>query len=100
MKTLAIVDDNRSIHYIIESIFADFRVVGASDGRELSILLEHELPDIILLDVMMPGEDGFSIASRLAGALVSTGLVPAAPEPPLPEPPLPKAAPMSAPLPC
>ncbi len=42
-----------------------FDALGLSDGKELSEAMENEIPELILLDVMLPGEDGVSILRRL-----------------------------------
>ncbi|MBK5913067.1 response regulator transcription factor [Rhodocyclus purpureus] len=41
--------------------------VGASSAAELDARIAEDRPDVILLDVGLPGEDGFSIARRLSG---------------------------------
>lgn len=45
-----------------------FGVLKASSGPEAIEVATRELPDIILLDVMMPGMDGFEVCRRLKGA--------------------------------
>ena len=42
-----------------------FDVCGYGDGEELCTALEGELPELILLDIMLPGEDGISILKEL-----------------------------------
>ena len=42
-----------------------FETKGLADGAELQEALEHGQPDLLLLDVMLPGEDGISILKRL-----------------------------------
>ncbi len=42
-----------------------FDVVTASSGEQALALIEKELPDIVLLDVMMPGMDGFEVCRRI-----------------------------------
>ena len=45
----------------------NFRVSGADGGTALRKLLERELPSLVLLDVGLPGEDGFVLARSKAG---------------------------------
>ena len=42
-----------------------FEVVTAGSGPEALTAIEHEKPDIVLLDVMMPGMDGFEVCRRI-----------------------------------
>jgi CheY-like chemotaxis protein len=42
------------------------QVVEAADGESALKLLQGDLPDVVLLDVMMPGIDGWELAARLA----------------------------------
>lgn len=51
-----------------------FRVVGADGGTALRKLVERELPALVLLDVGLPGEDGFragALAARAQRAALS-----------------------------
>ena len=61
------VEDERNIRelliYTLET--TGFSAKGVSNGKELRALLKEELPDLILLDIMLPGEDGYSILERL-----------------------------------
>lgn len=42
-----------------------FAVVGAAGGAELDAIMSQGMPDLVILDVNMPGENGFAIARRL-----------------------------------
>lgn len=48
--------------YSLENEF-DFRCFD--DGESLFIMLAKSVPDLILLDIMLPGDDGFTILSHL-----------------------------------
>ena len=42
-----------------------FDAEGFADGREFFAALSENLPEIVLLDIMLPGEDGLSILKKL-----------------------------------
>lgn len=62
-----IVDDVRTNLLILNNILSKegFDVIKASDGPECRRLSMEEKPDLILLDIMMPGEDGFETCRGL-----------------------------------
>jgi CheY-like chemotaxis protein len=66
MKIL-VVEDDRSIQMVLELVFtrmAKCQVLVASDGAEGLALIQKEKPDVVLLDLMMPGMDGFEVCQR------------------------------------
>lgn len=67
MKHIVVVDDDKEIREIITFALAHngFDVAVASNGAQLRGLLETQMPDLILLDVMMPGQDGYQIFHNL-----------------------------------
>jgi signal transduction histidine kinase/DNA-binding response OmpR family regulator len=57
--TLLIVEDNETLRYYLRQTFDnEFRVVDVANGQEALDSLNHEYPDLILSDVMMPGLQG------------------------------------------
>src|SRR5271166_1027444 len=42
-----------------------YAVEGARDGEEALVWLMHNRPEVILLDMQLPGMDGFSVAARI-----------------------------------
>ena len=64
---ILVVDDNPANLNVLFDIFGDMKydVLFASDGESCLRLVEIEWPDLILLDVMMPGIDGFETCRRL-----------------------------------
>ena len=64
-----VVDDDPGIRELLAEylIGQGFDVVAADGGPALDTLLAERLPDLLVLDLMMPGEDGLSIARRLKG---------------------------------
>ena len=64
--TILAVDDEYANLFLLENLLVGFRVITASSGREMWETLESDLPDLILLDVMMPERDGVSLAQELS----------------------------------
>ncbi|WP_321416819.1 EAL domain-containing protein [uncultured Desulfobacter sp.] len=66
-QTILIVDDTpANLGVLVEQLDEQrFQVVVAQDGEEGIQRAGYVLPDIILLDVMMPGMDGFEVCSKL-----------------------------------
>ena len=68
IKVLIIEDDSYiSEMYKIKFESSDFEVISASDGVAGLKILEKEKPDIILLDIIMPKKDGFSVLKEIKG---------------------------------
>jgi DNA-binding response OmpR family regulator len=66
-KRILVVDDDPSIREMVRDYLVDndFQVETAASGEEMNQLLETTGADLILLDVKLPGEDGFGIARAL-----------------------------------
>ncbi len=64
---LLVVDDEPTIRELLSTSlrFAGFEVHTASDGDEALLVAEKVRPDLLVLDVMMPGLDGFGVTRRL-----------------------------------
>lgn len=61
------VEDERNIRELLVYTLGTtgFEAKGIRDGKELKKALKEELPELILLDIMLPGEDGYSILEKL-----------------------------------
>ena len=64
---ILVVEDDRDISALVARYLRsnDCRVTVASDGRQLDRLIEVSRIDLIVLDLMLPGEDGLSLCKRL-----------------------------------
>ncbi|CDY74947.1 Transcriptional regulatory protein ompR [Caballeronia glathei] len=64
---ILIVDDDRGIRELLGTYLTKngMRTSLASNGRQMYSLLEQETPDLIVLDLMMPGEDGLVLCREL-----------------------------------
>jgi DNA-binding response OmpR family regulator len=67
MKKILIVDDEPNIVMSLEYLFTkeNFKVFIARDGAEAIEIADLNLPDIILLDIMMPNVDGYQVLKFL-----------------------------------
>ena len=64
---ILIVDDHREIRDLVARALTKegFRVTGAADGRAMRKVLADNRIDLVLLDLMLPGEDGLSLCRTL-----------------------------------
>jgi len=67
---LLVVDDDREIRSLVAQFLTKhgFRVTGVRDGAEMMRTLDGARVDLIVLDLMLPGEDGLSLCRRLRAA--------------------------------
>ena len=64
---ILVVDDEKPIVEILKVnlVKSGYRVIEAYDGIEAVNKALSEEPDLILLDVMLPGQDGFSVCKKI-----------------------------------
>lgn len=67
MDKIMLIDDDPSLQLALQHLIADegYEFCCASDGRSGLALVEEEQPDLILLDVMMPGMNGYDVCTAL-----------------------------------
>jgi CheY-like chemotaxis protein len=60
LKTVLVVDDEPVLRTIVREILHEegYAVIEAADGRVMLEIMARERPDLVLMDVMMPGIDG------------------------------------------
>jgi two-component system, OmpR family, phosphate regulon response regulator OmpR len=77
MKKILVVDDDLRLRDLLNRYLSDnqFEVTLASDGPSMNRVLQKSAFDLIVLDLMMPGEDGLSIVRRLRGARDATPII-------------------------
>lgn len=64
--TILIVDDTEANLEVLAEILGDqYDIMVAQDGSEALERINAEIPDLILLDIMMPGMDGYEVCRRL-----------------------------------
>ncbi|OLQ89036.1 DNA-binding response regulator [Vibrio ponticus] len=66
-KQILVVDDNQDLREALSDYLgkAGFDVIGAENGVAMWQQLDVHQPDLIILDIMMPGDDGFSLCQQL-----------------------------------
>lgn len=66
-KTILVVDDNEDLREALCEYFGrnSFDVMTASGGDEMWLKLADNEPNLIILDIMMPGDDGFTLCAQI-----------------------------------
>lgn len=66
-RKILVVDDEDHVREMIELRLTrfGFQVLHASTGEEALEMTEREMPALVLLDVMLPGVDGFQVCAQL-----------------------------------
>lgn len=64
---IAVVDDDPSMVRVLRIMLTSsgYEVVEAMSGTKGFLIVKRELPDLVLLDIMMPDVDGFEVCRRL-----------------------------------
>jgi len=66
-KTVLVVDDEPDVRTSVSQVveMSGYKVVEAENGIECLEKLHHVKPDLLLLDIMMPGMSGWDVAAKL-----------------------------------
>lgn len=74
--TLLIVDDDECIRELLEELLEDqgYNTLSASSGEMALMMIANQPPDLILLDAMMPGMDGYQVARELKSNLLTANI--------------------------
>lgn len=67
MKTILVAEDNVVNRELIREMLDawGFRVLEATDGEQALAAIKAERPDLVLMDIQMPRQDGFSVLRKL-----------------------------------
>ncbi len=67
---ILVVDDDAGIRTLVSEYLIEhgYEVEVAADARAMAAIVDRRSPDLIVLDVMLPGEDGLAICKRIARA--------------------------------
>jgi DNA-binding response OmpR family regulator len=65
--TILIIDDDKHLNDLLASFFLDYgyRTISATHPERGLKLLRQEAPDLVILDVMLPGMNGFEVCKRI-----------------------------------
>jgi two-component system response regulator MprA len=76
-ERVLIVEDDAAVRRMLERSLGaeDFEVAGAADGGAALAAAEKEVPDLVVLDVAMPGLDGFEVCRRLRAKGMTGGVL-------------------------
>jgi CheY-like chemotaxis protein len=69
MTAILVVDDDPGIRVVMRAVLEHeaYDIYEAEDGERALAFVEERLPDLIILDLMMPGIGGFEVLRRLKG---------------------------------
>lgn len=72
---ILIVDDEPSnLHVLVEGLLTDYDVRISTSGEQALVFIESTRPDLILLDIMMPGMDGYEVCNTLKAKQNTKGI--------------------------
>ena len=73
-KILIVDDEPTNLQILRQVLHEDYRLLFARDGEKAVQLATDELPNLILLDVMMPDMDGYAVCERLQAQPQTVGI--------------------------
>src|SRR5688572_31256617 len=73
---ILIVDDERHNRQLLEVMLTPegFLILTAASGEEALAIVAQQPPDLILLDIMMPGTDGYQVAGKIKGNVATKNI--------------------------
>ena len=74
-STVLVVDDNKTnIDILVNILHSEYEVSVAMNGKSALQIVNTDLPDLILLDIMMPGMDGYEVCRRIKSEPQTSGI--------------------------
>ncbi|HBL14066.1 MAG TPA: two-component system response regulator [Cyanobacteria bacterium UBA11162] len=76
MMTVLLVEDSLTETQVLSSYLrqAGMRVISVSNGEEAQLKLKAQKPDLVILDVILPGQSGFEICRELKTNATTQGI--------------------------
>ncbi|MEW5767358.1 MAG: response regulator [bacterium] len=67
MEKILIVDDNKDMRFLLSNILKEegYQTISVGDGRQAIEKVEKSSPDLVLLDIKLPGRDGINILEEM-----------------------------------
>ena len=67
MKTILIVDDEQEIVQLIQLYLVreGYKIISANNGQDVFGIVREHKPDLIILDILLPGLDGIEVCRQL-----------------------------------
>jgi two-component system response regulator (stage 0 sporulation protein F) len=77
LKKILAVDDEESIRELLEDFltFQGYEVETASNGEDALLAIEAKPPDLVLLDIKMPGKSGIEVLRKIKALQADIGVV-------------------------
>ncbi|MDO6834998.1 EAL domain-containing protein [Pseudoalteromonas carrageenovora] len=71
---LIVDDEPNNLHVLVEGLLTDYDVRISTSGEQALVFIESTRPDLILLDIMMPGMDGYEVCKTLKSRQNTKGI--------------------------
>jgi CheY-like chemotaxis protein len=73
---ILVVDDNATNRKLVSDVLAfdGYAVLQAADAEEAQRVIEHTPPDLILMDIALPGMDGLTLTRKLKATKATRGI--------------------------
>ena len=67
MKRILIVDDDKDLRFNLSAVLREegHEVIAASDGKQTIKVIDKSSPDLVLLDIKLPGMDGVELLQEI-----------------------------------
>jgi DNA-binding response OmpR family regulator len=77
MKNILVIDDEQNINFLYKKELEEdnYQVLVAATGEEAMKMLNKQIPDLIILDIKMPGMDGIEVMSKIKGTKIDIPII-------------------------